>query len=394
MFGLNWIDLIIVLSLAISVWAGLKIGFLTQFFTIPAFFVTLFLAGWLFPHLLPVHNPGLKTIINVSLVLSLATYAAFKAFDLGQNIHWSFRLGKLRKNQNFKKAEKYLGIIPAVAASLVLVWLLGVAIGRLPFEGLSNSVNDSWAVQHLTRALPPVPSVFATFDRQIDPNDQPAVSAGPKPTANFNYSEADFQAAKSKASESVVRITSFGCGGVVGGSGFVASPGVVMTNAHVIAGVKRPIIKYGGNSYEGTPILFDAGLDLAILKVRGLKAPVLPLSKNKVSIGSTVAVLGFPGGNYQAAAGIIRDDLLVDSQNVYGTGTFARQTYGIQAQTAKGGSGGPVVVQDGSAVGMIFSKSTASDDYAYALTASYLVDSLNQARNSTQRVGTGACTQD
>jgi hypothetical protein len=392
MFGFNWIDLIIVLMLGVSVYLGLKIGFLTQFFTIPAFFGTLFLAGWLFPHLLPIHNDALKTIINASLVLSVASYASFKAFDLGQNIHWSFRLGKLRANQNYKKAEKYLGILPAVLACLAVVWLLGVGIGRLPFEGFSNSVNDSWVVQNLTRSLPSVPAVFAQFDKQIDPNSQPEVKGVPKPYADFNYSQADFQAAESRALASVVRITSFGCGGVVGGSGFVTAPGLVMTNAHVIAGVKRPIVKYEGNSYESIPILFNGGLDLAILRVPGLKAPPLALAKDISKAGTTVAVLGYPGGNYAAVPGLLRDDLEVSSTNIYDNISFNRHAYGLQAQTYKGSSGGPVVLRDGSVAGIIFSKSTQNDDYAYALASSYLIDGFNQTKSSTQRVGTGACT--
>ena len=392
MFGFNWIDLIIILMLAVSAYAGIKIGFLTQFFTIPAFFGTLFLAGWLFPHLLPIHNPTLKTIINVSLVLLAAIYASVRAFDLGQNIHWSFRLGKLKPNQNYKKAEKYLGVVPAAIACLALVWLLGVGIGRLPFEAFSNSVNDSWTVQHLTRALPPVPAVFDEFDEQIDPNGQPEVKSSPKPYAGFDYSAQDFQTAQAKAKNSVVRITSFGCGGIVGGSGFVISPGFVVTNAHVIAGVKRPIIKYEGSGYEGVPILFNGGLDFAILRVPNLKAPALPLSKNSVKPGTTVAVLGYPGGNYSAVPGLLRDDLEVSSMNIYDNVSTSRTAYGIQSHTDKGSSGGPAVLQDGTVAGVIFSKSSENEDYAYALASSYLIDGLNQAKSSTQRVGTGACT--
>lgn len=391
MFGFNWIDLIILLMLGISVYAGVKIGFLTQFFTIPAFFVTLFLAGWLFPHLLPIHDQALKTIINASLVLMVATYASMRAFDIGQSIHWSFRIGKLRPNQNYKKAEKYLGILPAVLACLAVVWLLGVGIGRLPFEGFSNSVNDSWTVQHLTRALPSVPTVFAQIDKQIDPNSQPKVKASPSPYAGFNYIEADFQSAQAKAAASIVRITSFGCGGVVGGSGFVVKPGTVLTNAHVIAGVKRPIIKYKGASYEGVPILFNGGLDLAILKVPGLKAPSLELNKNTVSTGVTAAVIGYPGGNYSASPGLIRDKLEVSSTNIYDNASLSRRAYGVQADTDKGSSGGPLVLKDGTVAGIIFSKSTTNDSYAYALTSSYLQDGLEQVGSSAQRVGTGAC---
>lgn len=384
--------MIILGLLALSVYEGTRIGFLTQIFVIAGSFGALFIGGWLFPHLLPIHDPTLRTVVNASLVLLTATYAGMRSFDLAQKIHWSFRLGKLRANKNYKLAETALGSLPGIAAGLIFIWLIGVAFGRLPFAGFSNSVSDSFIVQQLTRHLPPVPAVFAEFDRQVNPNDQPRVSDKPTPSADFNYSVDEVRAAEAKAAKSVVRITSFGCGGLVSGSGFVAGPELVVTNAHVVAGVKRPIIKYGGDSYEAVPVFFDSGIDLAVLRVRQLGAPALKLAPDRVKADTTVAILGYPGGNYSAAAGIIRDDLSVTSFNIYDQGSFTRAAYGIQTTVKTGSSGGPVVLKDGRAAGMIFSQSTDTPNYAYALTASYLKNALDKTTSKSARVNTGGCT--
>ena len=394
MFGFNWIDAIIVVLLTLAVIEGVRIGLLTQLFVIAGFFVTLFVAGWLFPYLLPIHHHTVRTIINASLVLLAATYAAVRSFDLGQRIHWSFRLGKLTDSPKLKTTETVLGSIPGIIAGLVLVWLLGVAIGRLPFEGFSNSVSDSRIVQQLTSSLPPVPAVFAEFDRHINPNSQPHVFAQPKPHAGFDYSVADVQTAESKAEPSLVRLTSFGCGGLVSGTGFAIGQHLIATNAHVIAGIRRTIIKYHGHSYEGVPVVFNPTLDLAILRVPKLTVLPLVLAQNNAPIGATVAVLGYPGGNYHVVPGILRDTLAVSARSIYDQGMFGRGIYEIQAHVEYGSSGSPVVLADGEVAGIIFSKSTDLPNQAYALTSPHLVTALRRARTSYRRVNDGACMVD
>jgi S1-C subfamily serine protease len=389
LFGFNWIDAIILLLLILTVIEGLRIGFLSQTFAITGFFGALFLAGWLFPHLLPIHDRTIRTIVNTNAVLLAAGWAGVRSSDFGQDIHWSFRLGKLKGSPKLETTETILGSLPAIAAGLALVWLLGVTISRMPFAGLSNSVSDSRIVQQLTRTLPAAPAVFADFDKGVNPNAQPYVFAQPKPQPSFDYSAADFQAAEATAG--VVRITSFSCGSITAGSGFVVGTGLVATNAHVIAGSSRPIIKYAGKSYEGTPVYFDANFDLAIVRIQQLDVPALPLADSNAKLQSTVAVLGYPGGNYTALPGIIRDTLAVDARSIYDQGVFGRGVYVIQASIEPGSSGSPVVQPNGQVVGIIFSQSTDRQNVAYALTSVIMAPALQKAQLSHVRVSTGAC---
>ncbi len=394
MLGFNWIDLMIVVFLTVAVVTGLRIGVLSQLFVITGFFVSLFVCGWLFPVVVRFHDPTLRTTVNGSLVLLASLYAAMRGFDLGQSIHWSFRSGKLRKDHRLETTETILGALPSLLAGLTLVWLLGVAIGRLPFVGLSNSANDARIIQVLTRALPPVPAVFAEFNRNIDPNAQPYISAQPKPQTDFNFDPKIVVLAAAKANKSTVRITSFSCGGIVSGSGFVIAPGLVATNAHVIAGSKRPIIKYNNKSYEGVPIYFDSLLDLAIMHVPGLTTPPLSLATKNIALHTTVAVLGYPGGNYKVEPGIIQDTRATAGTNIYNLGSFDRGIYVVQAHVEYGNSGGPIVTQSGAVAGLIFSKSTEVSDAAYALTSTHISDALQQVKSSHTRVSTGACMVD
>lgn len=391
MFGLNWVDGIVVILLALAVIEGVRIGLLTQLFVVIGFFSTLFVAGWLFPHLILIHDGTTRTVINATCVLLSAVYAALRSFDFAQTVHWSFHLDKRFDKRKLKTIEAALGSLSGLLAGLALVWLLGVAIGRMPFAGFSNSASDSQIVQGLTRALPPVPAVFAQFDRHINPNAQPYVSSQPKPSADFNYSTSDAVSAETRATNSIVRITGFGCGGIVSGTGFAVGNHLVATDAHVIAGVKRHIIKYHGSSYEATPIFFDATLDLALLYIPKLSIPALTLATDSTPLGSTVAVLGFPGGNYHTNPGIIRDTLAVSASSIYDQGSFGRGIYVVQTYVDFGSSGSPVVLSSGKVTGIIFSKPTNSPNYAYALTSPHITSALHKLKTPYQRVGTGAC---
>jgi uncharacterized membrane protein required for colicin V production len=104
--------------------------------------------------------------------------------------------------------------------------------------------------------------------------------------------------------------------------------------------------------------------------------------------------VNYPGGNYTATPGLIREHITVAGHSIYDEGSFDRDTYGIQTLVNNGSSGGPAVLSNGQVAGIIFSKSTAANDYAYALSPSYLTKNLAKAEASHRRVSTGACLSD
>ena len=381
--NLNWVDLIVITLLIVAAIQGIRAG-LVEVFIIVGFFSGLFLGGWLFPHLLPIHDRTLLTLVNANLVLLLAVFSAVKGFDLSHKLI-SISKGKVRW------AEAAVGSLLGVTAMLAIVGLLGVMIGRLPFGGFSNSANDSFVIQTLSRHLPPVPAVFAEFNRLVDPNSSPQLFGTPSFTVPRSPAQSDFELAAAKAASATVRITSFGCGGVTSGSGFVVGLNLVATNAHVIAGVKRPIIKYNNHSYEGVPIFFDPNLDFAIVRVKDLNVVPLSLAATNVMIDTTVAVVGYPGGNYTAVPGIVTNDVNIFGRNIYDLGVIGRNVYEVQAHLAEGSSGGPVVLPDGRVAGVIFAKYDSSDDYGYALTSPHLLGAVQSAQTASKRVNSGAC---
>jgi S1-C subfamily serine protease len=390
MFGFNWVDLVIIFILLDAFFRGMRIGAIVELCTAGSFFAALFLGGWAYPHLLPVHDPTLLVIVNGNLVLLTAVIAAIAGYRFGKGIRVKL-LGT-----SWHKIESGFGVI-SVTSALVIVWLLAAMLGRLPFAGLSNSANDARIVQALNNVLPPVPAVFAVFNHQIDPNSPPKILTNkPTPTRQFAYSTEEFEAA-SKAKPSVVKVTGFGCGGFETGSGFVVGEALVATNAHVVAGIKRPIIKYGGTSYEAIPVFFDAEKDFAVLRVKvsvhSFGAPALSLESNNLAVGTTVAILGYPRGDFAARPGLIRSSITISSRTIYDVGAISRPVYGIQMDIDDGNSGGPVVTAAGKVAGMVFAKDNALPNYGYALTAQSILGSIKQAAANKYPVSTGVCVR-
>ena len=107
-----------------------------------------------------------------------------------------------------------------------------------------------------------------------------------------------------QAQASVVRVLGHACGLAVQGSGWVARPGVVVTNAHVVAGEDDTTVEVdGGDGMDATAVVFDPHNDVAVLSVPGLGAPALD-QRTGARSGAPVAILGYPeNGPYRSVAG-------------------------------------------------------------------------------------------
>jgi S1-C subfamily serine protease len=349
----------------------------------------LFLFGWLFSALFRFHDPTLRTLLVINATLLATGYLAIRAYYAGRNMHFAI------SQHRWRYVEAGLGIVLASVTLLAAVWLLTGFIGRLPFAGFSNSVNDAAITQQLDRRLPPIPIVFQYFRGLTDPNASPALAVqSPLTNEAADYDKQSFAEASAKAANSAVRVTSFGCGGTVSGSGFFAAPYAIITNAHVVAGMKRPIIKYNGRSYATKAVYFSSNLDLAVLRVDDVRGQPLEFAATSDITNATVAIIGYGSGDKAAIPGIIRSTFQAASSNIYGLGTISREVYEIQSIVAQGDSGSPVVLPNGTVAGILFAKSEVVGNYAYAFTSTSVRDNLARGLVATRQISTGACLMD
>jgi S1-C subfamily serine protease len=181
------------------------------------------------------------------------------------------------------------------------------------------------------------------------------------------------------------------CGRGVEGTGFVYSPGRVMTNAHVVAGVDDPNVLVGDQEVPARVVHYDSDLDVAVLAVDGLDRPFLRFDKTGEA-RDDAAVLGYPNdGPYNVQAARIRGEQRLRSPDIYGSGTVVREVFSLRSLVRPGNSGGPLLSVDGDVYGVIFAASVTDRDTGYALTADQVAQSAAAGLTNDNEVDTGDC---
>ncbi len=146
------------------------------------------------------------------------------------------------------------------------------------------------------------------------------------------------------------------------GSGFIIdSSGVILTNAHVVNGAERVIVKLeDGRELTATDWHADPRSDVAIIRVdAGEPLPSVPLgNSDEMEIGDWVLALGNP---FDIGTTVTSGIISAKGRN---TGINERESY-LQTDAAinPGNSGGPLVNLKGEVVGINTAISTRSGGY-------------------------------
>lgn len=385
------IDLAVFVLAISTALRGRGLGFVRQLFSAVGFFGGLFLGSWLQPHVVQLAH----TTLSRALILVITTMScALIGLTIGEyaGVHLKLRFF----NSDINKLDNVLGSGLSVVSLLLSVWLLASIARGLPFNSFQVSLRDSRIVAGLNRLLPPAPGIIASLGHLIDPNGFPDVFIGSEPSpSQVNLPALGNLAAAVNADRgSVLRIRGQGCGAIISGSGFVIAPGLVATNAHVVAGIDHPYVQDSNQSYRASAVWFDPNLDFAVLKVPGLPEAGLKLAAGSEARGTPAAVLGYPGGgNFNAGPAAIIDEFNAVGRNIYGSGHTIRDVYEVKASVIPGNSGGPLVAANGQVIGVVFAESTSYNQVGYALTTSQVSNEIHQAEASQQAVGTGSCAE-
>lgn len=370
---------------------GVTQGAALQVLSFGGFWVGLLIGATLAPHL-----SGLVSSSFGTAFISLMTFLGFALVGGAIGRYAGTHAWGALQRRRLGGADAVVGAVVAVGAALAAVWLVSILLTAGPTQGVSAAMNSSAIVRTLSERLPPAPSVFSRLQAFISTTPFPRVFEGIEPIPGGPVdvpSDPVVQAAVGVAGASTVRVSGLGCGGVQTGSGFVAAPGLVVTNAHVVAGIDRPAVSDANGDHRATPVLFDPQLDIAVLRTTGLSGGPLPVLRADVDRGQGGAVLGFPGGDSRLNAGpaaVLREFSAI-GRDIYGRAITRRNVYQLQATVRQGNSGGPFVRQDGVVLGMVFAASTSDPNVGYALTSSEVVSRIDQASASSAAVDTGPC---
>lgn len=255
-------------------------------------------------------------------------------------------------------ADALLGALLGGAVALVLVWIAGAVALQTPgMRNLREEVQRSEILQALNATLPPSGPVLRLLAR-FDP--LPAID-GPS-TAGLSRPDSAVlrEPGVQQAGDGVVRILGSACGLGIEGSGWLAAPNVVVTNAHVVAGTEGDLIvrrRSGDATLAARALAFDPVQDIAVLAVPGLSGRVLRMVRDPED-GTKGAILGYPrNGPFDARAASIGATRSVISQDAYGQGPVQRQMTPVRGLLRPGNSGGPVVDARGNVLTTVFASS-------------------------------------
>lgn len=179
-------------------------------------------------------------------------------------------------------------------------------------------------------------------------------------------------------------------GRIESGTGFLVSPNILATNAHVVSGefienlkVTFPSADVGKRGpYAAKLIYEDEEIDLAFLSVDS-PLPHLNVARGyEFRRGQEVTVIGNPG---------VGDDLVLEcavSRGVMSSeATINGQKYfQISIAINPGNSGGPTLDVSGQVVGVVTLKASKQEGLGFCIPAQTFEDVLERAKNSSEEV--------
>lgn len=282
------------------------------------------------------------------------------------------------------------GAVLLGALALGLAWLFGAVALNTPGGGrdLRQVVQRSAVLRELNGALPPSGFIINALHR-IDPGvaiNGPDADVGPPDSRIAGDPDVD------AAGNAVVKVLGTACGLGVEGSGWVVAPGLVVTNAHVVAGEQDTTVtlRDGATELDASPVHYEPGNDLAILRVDALEGPGLR-TVDETESGTAGAVLGFPeNGGFTVTPARLGPTAETISEDSYGRGPVRRDLSSLRGDVRSGNSGGPMVDAKGRVLTTVFAATTTGKPGGYGIPNDVIRAALDQVGPS--EVSTGPCT--
>lgn len=305
---------------------------------------------------------------------------------------------KLIARGPIKLINKFGGATFSALTWALVVWLISGFLSGLPISRVTNALNDSAVISKLDEVAPDQLRTFVESARASITNSQlPEVAidaiVGPEVEPPDPAILANKNIATAIASVARIESISEECNTKLSGSGFVIAENLVVTNAHVIAGIDKPNVRIGGKgkAVSGEVVYFDPKIDLALIRTTKLTAPALQLGED-LRRSDMAVVAGFPGGGSLSLipARVKSVAKSIDS-DIYGAGQVTRELYVLRADVKQGDSGAALINDQGKVAGVIFAASATESFVGYALTITELKRALNIGSANTEPVDTGKC---
>lgn len=398
MLGDHILDFILLLLVALFAVSGYRQGFIVSLLS----FVGFVGGGVVGVIIAP---PIARAVVDGDAQQALlAIVIAFLAATLGQLIASSG--GAVLRNRvtgnNARAVEAVGGAVVSALSLLIVAWFFGSLVAGSEIKSIRTQVTSSAVLEGVDTVMPSeAQGWFSSFKRFVQESSEfPPVFNGlsgesvvevpPPNDAVLNT------AALRDVKRSIVKIigTAPDCQRKIEGTGFSYAPGRIMTNAHVVAGVKGQVdlITPDARRFKGRVVLYDPKRDVAIVHAPSFDGPPLTFD-GPAKTRDDALVAGFPKGHgFTAHAARVRARQNANGPDIYHRGQVTREIYAIRGKVEPGNSGGPLLAPNGNVLGVIFAAALDSPATGYALTAKEVSADAKIGETATTPVDTDACS--
>ena len=378
---MSTVDWIAAAVIGLAALNGLRRGLVGGALSLAGIVAGAYFGAKLAPEFLPGSESAYTPLVALAGAVALGFFLQSVAAMAGNAIRSSlFVLPPLRV------LDSVGGFVLGAVAGAAIVWVAGAVALHVPGQvQLREEVQRSRVLGELNARVPP--SRLLDAIARVDPFSAilgPVPRVAPPDPALLNSPGVRL------ASPSVFRIIGTACGLGIEGSGWVAAPNLIVTNAHVVAGMTDARVDHNdGESREATVVAFDPRNDIAVLRVAGLGAP--PLRLVDPVKGQAVAILGYPeNGPFTATAGRIGQTREFLTDDAYGRGPVSRRVTTLRGVVRHGNSGGPAIDAQGRVQTTIFASRIGSAS-GYGVPSDFVRRDLGDV--SETEVSSGPCVR-
>ncbi len=384
---MNGLDLLLVVLAVVAAVGGWRLGFVRRF------------AGWLGAGaglglailVAPALLRRLDLASDLSVVLVVTALMVLLA-SIGQGIGAlaGARVSQSVESPVVRGIDATGGMLLGIVAIAAMTWLVVPVMADA--EGWpSASTRGSLLAGFVDRWLPEPPDQIRELERQLAGGASPQLFTGLREAPEIPAAPVGSpvsQATLDSVAPSAVRLQSNACSRIQSGSGFFVGDGLIVTNAHVVAGSTRTeITTADGAEAVGEVVSFDPATDLALLRTDLVRA-ALPIATP--TRGDRGLVLGFPGGGpFEPSPFEVGQLIQARGYDIYDNTVVDRAVLALAAELEPGDSGSAVLRSDGSVIGVAVAVAPDRPEVAYALNSDELTTLLEGGTGSP--VGTGPC---
>ena len=396
---MSWVDLVVVALALVAAVSGWRHGVAVAFLS----FVGVLGGAVIGVRVAPLLASGIEST-NARIVVSILVVVLLVAIGETTGVFFGRRIRDRITGERSLRVDSTLGSVLQALTVVIASWLVALPLASASFPGLASGVRGSEVLRVVDSVMPDQAKALpeelrelldsSGFPQILSPFDQTPIEEVGPPDPSLASSPVVGDVA---ASVLKVRGRAPSCQRALEGTGFVVGEGVVITNAHVVAGtddVGVEVVDSRGRTEElpGEVVLYDPSVDIAVIRVPELEAPALQFRPQPAAVGEDVVILGYPlDGPFAATAGKVRQMITLQGPDIYDDGEVSREVYTVRAVVRSGNSGGPMIDRGGQVVGVVFGAALDDSETGFVLTNAQVSATVNPQAQLDQEADTGAC---